>query len=151
MNVHRISLIAMLVSLSVATNYALIGVPNVKIMDFIVFMGGFCLGPLVGASIGIFTWAVYGAINPYGFIPQILLATMFSEAIYGLIGGLLGKNLVLSIITLIGRYFPITPSYGAIFVLNRVPLVKNERKINFLKLIITQTTSRPIECVEIYL
>ena len=96
MNVHRISLFAMLVSLSVATNYALIGVPNVKIMDFIVFMGGFCLGPLAGALIGIFTWAVYGAINPYGFIPQIWLATMFSEAFYGLVGGLLGKNLASS-------------------------------------------------------
>jgi len=93
MNVHRISLIAMLVSLSVATNYALIGVPNVKIMDFIVFIGGFCFGPLAGALIGILTWAVYGTINPYGFIPQIWLATMFSEAIYGLVGGLLGKNL----------------------------------------------------------
>jgi len=96
MNVQRISLVAILVSLSVATNYVLIGVPNVKIMDFIVFMGGFCLGPFAGASIGIFTWAVYGAINPYGFIPQIWLATMFSEAIYGLIGGLLGKNLASS-------------------------------------------------------
>ncbi len=94
MNVHRISLIAMLVSLSVATNYALIGVPNVKMMDFIVFIGGFCLGPLAGALIGIFTWAVYGTLNPFGFIPQIWLATMFSEAIYGFIGGLLGKNRV---------------------------------------------------------
>ena len=93
MNVHRISLAAILVSLSVATNYALSGVPNVTMMDFIVFMGGFCLGPLAGALIGIFTWAVYGTLNPYGFIPQILLATMFSEAIYGLIGGLVGKNL----------------------------------------------------------
>ena len=93
MNVHKISLIIMLVSLGVATNYALIGVPNVKIMDFIVFIGGFCLGPLAGALIGILTWTVYGVINPYGFIPQIWLATMFSEAIYGLVGGLLGKNL----------------------------------------------------------
>ncbi|UCE29002.1 MAG: hypothetical protein JSV85_07030 [Candidatus Bathyarchaeota archaeon] len=94
MNVQKISLIAILVSLSVATNYALIGVPHVKIMDFIVFIGGFCLGPLAGASIGIFTWAVYGTMNPYGFIPQIWLATMFSEAIYGLAGGLLGTKLV---------------------------------------------------------
>ena len=93
MNVHKISLIVVLVSLSVATNYALVGVPNVKIMDFIVFIGGFCLGPLAGALIGIFTWAVYGTLNPYGFIPQIWLATMFSEAIYGLFGGLLGKKL----------------------------------------------------------
>lgn len=93
MKVHKISLIIILVSLSVATNYALVSIPNVKIMDFVVFIGGFCLGPIAGALIGILTWAVYGVLNPYGFIPQIWLATMFSEGIYGLAGGLLGKNL----------------------------------------------------------
>ncbi len=65
-------------------------------MDFIVFVGGFCLGPLSGVSIGFLSWLVYGAINPYGFVPQVWLATMFSEAIYGLLGGLLGKKIALT-------------------------------------------------------
>lgn len=94
MNARRVSIVATLVALCIATNYALVGVPNMKVMDFVVFVGGFCFGAFAGALIGILTWAVYGAINPYGFVPQVWLATMFSEVIYGLVGGFLGRNFV---------------------------------------------------------
>ena len=93
---RMVATVATLVAVCIATNYALIGVPNVKVMDFIVFVGGFCFGPLTGVLIGILTWAVYGAINPYGFVPQIWLATMFFESIYGLVGGFLGRHFVSS-------------------------------------------------------
>ena len=93
LKILKVSVISTLVALCVATNYALVGVYNVKVMDFIVFVGGFCFGPIAGALIGILSWAVYGVINPYGFIPQIWLATMFSEPIYGLVGGFLSRNL----------------------------------------------------------
>ena len=96
MNTMKVSIIATLVALCVATNYALVCVPNLKAMDFIVFVGGFCFGSFAGAFIGILSWAVYGVINPHGFVPQVWLATMFSETIYGLLGGLLGKNLALT-------------------------------------------------------
>jgi len=85
--------IVTLCALSIATNYALIGVSNVKLMDFIVFFGGFFFGSIVGGSIGVLSWLVYGLINPYGFVPQIWLATMFSESIYGLVGGAVGSKL----------------------------------------------------------
>jgi len=94
MNTTKVATIISLVALSVATNYVLVGVPNLKVMDFIVFIGGFCFGPIVGASVGILTWMVYGVVNPYGFVPQVWLATMFSESLYGVFGGLLGKSLV---------------------------------------------------------
>ena len=93
LKILKVSIISTLVALCVATNYALVGVYNVKVMDFIVFVGGFCFGPIAGALIGILSWAVYGVINPYGFVPQIWLATMLCESIYGVIGGLLGRNL----------------------------------------------------------
>lgn len=96
MNTIKISVVATLVALCIATNYALIGVHQIKAMDFIVFIGGFCFGPFAGALIGILTWAVYGTINPYGFIPRVWLATMFSEPIYGVVGGLLGTSLASS-------------------------------------------------------
>ena len=94
MRARRIATVATLVAVCIATNYALVGVPNVKVMDFIVFVGGFCFGPFTGVLIGTLTWAVYGVINPYGFVPQIWLATMFSESIYGLVGGFLGKRFI---------------------------------------------------------
>jgi uncharacterized membrane protein len=62
-------------------------------MDFLVFVGGFCFGPLAGALIGIISWVVYGVLNPYGFMLQVWVATIVSESIYGLFGGFLGKSL----------------------------------------------------------
>ena len=93
MNTLKISIVATLVALCVATNYALVGLPNINLMDFIVFIGGFSFGPIVGASIGMLSWTVYGVLNPYGFLLQVYLATMFTETIYGIVGGLLGKSL----------------------------------------------------------
>jgi LytS/YehU family sensor histidine kinase len=92
LNTTKVSIITILVALCIATNYALASMPNVKAMDFLVFVGGFCFGPLVGAFIGIISWVVYGALNPYGFVLQVWVATIFSEAIYGLIGGILGRS-----------------------------------------------------------
>ena len=92
----KIAVIATFVALSIATNYVLIGVHNIKLMDFIVFVGGFCFGPITGVSIGVLSWLIYGIINPYGFVPQVYLATMLAESVYGIVGGVLGKNLGLT-------------------------------------------------------
>jgi len=92
MQTLKIAVIACLVALSIGTNYALIGVWNVKLMDFIVFVGGFCFGSVVGVLIGVVSWSVYGTLNPQGFVLPILLATMFSETIYGIAGGLVRKG-----------------------------------------------------------
>ncbi len=93
MNSTRIAIITILVALSIGTNYAMISLFNVKLMDLIVFIGGFCFGPLVGALIGITSWAVYGTLNPMGFSLPIWLSTMFSEPIYGIAGAFLRKSL----------------------------------------------------------
>jgi len=89
MNSKKIAAIAILVALSIGTNYALVGIYNVKLMDLITFVSGFVFGPFVGVFVGVFSWAIYGVLNPYGFVLQIWVATMFSEAVYGVAGGLL--------------------------------------------------------------
>jgi hypothetical protein len=76
----------------IVSNYLLIGIFNVKLMDIIVFSSGFLFGPTVGASVGILTWFVYGTLNPYGFSLPILIATSLMESLYGIVGGLLGAN-----------------------------------------------------------
>lgn len=96
MKTFQIAIVATLVALSIATNYVLIGVHNIKPMDFMVFVGGFCFGSLTGASIGMLSWLIYGTLNPYGFVPQVWLATMLAESIYGIVGGALGKSLALT-------------------------------------------------------
>lgn len=91
-NSRRICVVTLIAALCLGSNYALAGLPNFKFMDFLVFISGFVFGPVVGGSIGILIWMVYGVINPYGFVPQIWLATMFSESIYGFAGGFLGRK-----------------------------------------------------------
>lgn len=81
------STIGLLTALAVITNYSLIWIPNIKIMDLIVFISGYLYGILAGIIVGILGWMVYGSLNPYGFIPQIWIATMFCETLYGIIGG----------------------------------------------------------------
>jgi len=95
-NSKKICLIATISALSVGLNYALVNVPNFKVMDLFVFVAGFIFGPLAGAFVGVLVWVIYGVINPYGFVFQVWLATMFSESIYGFIGGVLGKKMVLN-------------------------------------------------------
>jgi len=88
---RKASLIAVMVATCIGSNYALIGLANFKLMDFLVFVSGFVFGPFIGASVGILVWVVYGVLNPYGFIPQIWIATMLSESIYGFSGGVFAK------------------------------------------------------------
>jgi uncharacterized membrane protein len=93
MNTVKIAIIVTFCALSIGTDYALVGVTNVKPMDLIVFIGGFLFGPVVGSLIGMFSWSIYGALNPLGFEPRIWLVTMFAESVYGITGGLLGRAL----------------------------------------------------------
>jgi hypothetical protein len=93
MNTVKVATVAIFCAVSVGTNYALVGIPNVKLMDLIVFVGGFLFGSVVGSSIGIFSWLIYGAMNPFGFEPRIWVATMLAETVYGITGGLLRKAL----------------------------------------------------------
>jgi uncharacterized membrane protein len=92
MNTTKIATVAILAALSIVTNYALSSIYNVKLMDLFTFVGGLLFGPVVGALVGVLSWSVYGALNPYGFVPQIWIATMLSEAVYGAVGGMLSRT-----------------------------------------------------------
>ena len=91
MDTVKTATVAILTALSIGTNYALSSVYNVKPMDLFTFVGGVLFGPAAGALVGVLSWSVYGVLNPYGFVPQIWVATMFSEGIYGVAGGLLNR------------------------------------------------------------
>jgi len=90
---QRTAVAALLASSAIATNYLLIGVVNVKLMDLIVFAAGFLLGAGAGAGVGALIWLVYGTLNPYGFSLPVLGATVLGETLYGLAGGALRGRL----------------------------------------------------------
>jgi len=92
----KLAIITILIALSIGTNYAMISLYNIKFMDLIVFISGFCFGPFAGSFVGVTSWAVYGTLNPIGFSLPIWFSTMFSEAIYGVAGAFMRKGLNLN-------------------------------------------------------
>lgn len=86
-----ICLIAALTAVCVGGSYALVGLPNINLMDLVVFVTGFVFGPFIGATTGILAWAVYGVLNPLGFSLPIWASTMIGEALFGIFGGLVAK------------------------------------------------------------
>jgi hypothetical protein len=90
--VKRTALIACLAALCIGTNYALLALPNVKLMDAVVFTTGFFFGVTQGTAVAAIAWLVYGTLNPLGISVPVLLAVVPSEAIYALAGGLLRRT-----------------------------------------------------------
>lgn len=75
-------------AMSLVSSYAMIGIPNVNLMDLFVFISGYLMGAPSGVLVGVLTWLVYGTLNPLGFNLVILAATCTGESLYGLAGGL---------------------------------------------------------------
>ncbi len=89
----RTALIPVFTALSLATNYAMIDIPNVKLMDAFVFIAAFLFGLEVGLGTAISIWAVYGFINPYGQDDlTLLLFLMTGECLYAIAGALLSRT-----------------------------------------------------------
>lgn len=92
----KLAMLAMLVALIVGTDYAMFALPNVKLMDMLVFLTGVWMGPYYGAAAGALSWMVYGTVNPLGFNLVTLLTVVPMEMLYGLIGGLLRKRFLVT-------------------------------------------------------
>jgi hypothetical protein len=89
---RKVALVAMLSALAVATDYAMLPLANVKLMDSIVFVSSLAFGLEVGVSVGALTWLVYGEVNPLGPDGGLLLLVLIgSETIYALLGCLAGR------------------------------------------------------------
>jgi len=87
------ALIAVFTAESLVTNYALTGIPNVKLMDALIFVAAFLFGWAVGVGIALSTWTVYGFINPYGQAGfPLIIFLMIGECFYALGGSLLRKS-----------------------------------------------------------
>ena len=88
--VKDIALIALLTALSVGGSYALIGLPNINLMDIVVFVTSFVFGIPIGVAVSILSWSIYGIINPLGFVLPIWISTIIGESLFGFVGGILG-------------------------------------------------------------
>ena len=87
MKTKEIAFISVFTAIIVASNYALIAFPQIKLMDSLVFLSGYLFGFPVAASISILSWLVYGSINPLGGAGfPLIIALMTGEMIFGIFG-----------------------------------------------------------------
>src|SRR6266487_3548427 len=88
----KVALIAVFTALSLGTNYAMIDLWNIKLMDALIFIAAFLFGIRVGLGSAISTWIVYGFINPYGQADPILLVFLITgECFYAIAGTLISR------------------------------------------------------------
>ncbi len=88
----KVALIAIFTALALGTNYVMIDIPNVKLMDSLVFIAAYLFGLRVGVATAASIWLVYGFVNPYGQDGPLLLSFLIAgECFYAIGGGLLKK------------------------------------------------------------
>ncbi|TMI27407.1 hypothetical protein E6H36_03615 [Candidatus Bathyarchaeota archaeon] len=86
-SVTQTALVAVFAAISLASNYAMIGIVNVKLMDTLVFLAAFLFGLRIGVGVAVVSWGVYGFINPYGADDLILLSFLVAgECFYAITG-----------------------------------------------------------------
>ncbi len=91
----KATLVAVFAALALATNYALIALPNIKLMDALVFIAAFLFGLRLGIGVAALTWLVYGFVNPYGQADFVLLSFLIAgECFYAVAGATLSRTFV---------------------------------------------------------
>ncbi len=81
------AIISLFTALAVSTDYAMLPLVNIKLMDTIVFVSALAFGLEVGVSVGALTWLVYGTVNPLGSDGGVLLLILIvSEMAYAFLG-----------------------------------------------------------------
>ena len=89
----KATLVAVFAALALATNYALIALPNIKLMDALVFIAAFLFGLRLGIGVAASTWLVYGFVNPYGQADFVLLSFLIvGECFYAVAGAVLSRT-----------------------------------------------------------
>src|SRR5436309_7008787 len=86
-------IVAVFTALALATNYALSGVYNVKVMDALVFIVAFLFGVRLGIGVGTSIWLVWGFVNPSGVDDLITFSfVVVGESFYVLAGAILRRT-----------------------------------------------------------
>ncbi|MEM2094894.1 MAG: hypothetical protein QXI32_06325, partial [Candidatus Bathyarchaeia archaeon] len=89
---RSIAIVVCLSALCVGTNYAMLPLSNVKLMDTVVFTTSLAFGFATGAAVAALSWLVYGTLNPLGFSAPILATVILSEMVYPYAGLMVRRN-----------------------------------------------------------
>lgn len=83
---QSLAIVTVFTALAIGSDFALAGIPNVKLVDTLVFLSAYLFGFRVGASVGIlseFIWAYTSPWGSPGFIAPFLIA---GEVVYAVAG-----------------------------------------------------------------
>jgi uncharacterized membrane protein len=86
MKTKDLALVAAFTALAVASDFALADIPNVKLVDPIVFSVAFVFGLEMGVYVGALSELVWGILSPYGFGGYIIPFLVGGEVLYALAG-----------------------------------------------------------------
>jgi len=86
MNTRDLALVGAFTALAVASDFALTDLPNVKLVDPIVFSVAFVFGLEMGVYVGVLSEVIWGVLSPYGFGGYIIPFLVAGEAVYALAG-----------------------------------------------------------------
>ena len=86
MNTRDLALVATFSALAVASDFALADIPNVKLVDPIVFSVAFVFGLEMGVYVGVLSELIWGTFNPLGFGGYIIPFLVAGEVLYALAG-----------------------------------------------------------------
>ncbi len=88
---RTLSTIAIFTSLIIASDFALAGVLNVKLMDTLVFASAYAFGFRTGASIAVLSEFIWSVVTPYGFSLPIFPFLVIGELLYAVAGYLASR------------------------------------------------------------
>ena len=92
MRTNTIAAVSIITAIIVSSNYVLMGFPQIKLMDSMVFLTGYLFGVRAAVSVSILSWLVYGSINPLGTAGfPLIVVLMIGEMVYGIAGYLFRK------------------------------------------------------------
>ncbi len=81
-----VALVAAFSALAVASDFALADLPNVKLVDPIVFSVAFVFGLGMGVYVGVLSELLWGVLSPWGFGGYIIPFTVGGEVLYAVAG-----------------------------------------------------------------
>ena len=90
---RRIAIIAMMSSLALVGNYALVAVPNIELGTTILFVTAYIFGAYMAIWATLIMSLLFGVINPWGaFIPQIWVSQVIGWFYIITIGSIMGRQ-----------------------------------------------------------
>ena len=83
---QSLAVITVFTALAVGSDFALAGVPNVKLVDTLVFLAAYVFGFRVGASVGVLSELIWAYLSPWGAPGAIAPFLILGEVVYAIAG-----------------------------------------------------------------